>query len=116
MAKTKAIFHVDLRDKAILRLAFANIRNLLTELGENEVSAELVANGEAVKFFVSEYNDLEDPINELASKGVRMLACEKAMKKYEVDKSDLLSCVSTIPAGVVQLVKRQEEGWSYVKA
>jgi len=115
MAITKAIFHADLGDKAILRLTFANIRNLLTELGD-EVSAELVANREAVKFFISENNDMEDPINELSSKGVRMLACEKAMKKYEVDKSDLLSCVSTIPAGVVQLVKRQEEGWSYIKA
>jgi len=115
MTTINAVFHVDQNDRATFQLALSNIKNLLSELGELDVSAELVANGEGIRLLLDKDNDLKQSINDLAAKGVRLLACEKAMKRYEVERPMLLARVTTIPAGVVQLVKRQHEGWAYVK-
>jgi hypothetical protein len=38
------------------------------------------------------------------------------MRMRKVTKADLLDGVGTVPAGVVEIVKKQEAGWIYVKA
>ncbi len=57
-----------------------------------------------------------DVIKLAASKRVSFTVCEAAMKRNNVEKSDLLSGVGTVPDGIYQIIKRQHEGWGYIKA
>jgi intracellular sulfur oxidation DsrE/DsrF family protein len=37
------------------------------------------------------------------------------MKRYQVDVSQLIPGVTTVPDGILQIIKRQAEGWGYIK-
>ncbi len=52
---------------------------------------------------------------DLEKQGVHFVACENAMRSTHLTKADLLPGVITVPSGVVELVRRQEAGFSYVK-
>lgn len=50
------------------------------------------------------------------NKNLSFKVCEQAMKRLQVDKSQLLPGVQTVPDGIYELVARQAEGWGYIKA
>jgi hypothetical protein len=54
-------------------------------------------------------------IADLEKQGVHFVACENAMRMHHIAKADLLPGVTSVPSGVVELVEKQEAGYSYVK-
>jgi intracellular sulfur oxidation DsrE/DsrF family protein len=46
---------------------------------------------------------------------VSIKVCEGTMKRYEVDKSDLLPDVQTVPDAIMEIVRKQSQGWGYIK-
>jgi intracellular sulfur oxidation DsrE/DsrF family protein len=52
---------------------------------------------------------------DLEKQGVHFVACENAMRAHHISKAELLPGVTSVPSGVVELVRKQEAGWSYVK-
>jgi intracellular sulfur oxidation DsrE/DsrF family protein len=46
---------------------------------------------------------------------VNFLACEFAMKKRGVSKEELVEGSNTVLSGVLEIAKKQQEGWSYIK-
>ncbi len=58
----------------------------------------------------------QDVMKYAASKNVAFVVCEAAMKNNNVDKSQLITGVKTVPDGIYELVMRQKEGWGYIKA
>ena len=117
----KVIFHVDELEK--WSTALTNIKNLIdyceTEGVEREI--ELLANGEAVKFLTTLPVDsakaagLEGAVADLAGRQVTVAACNNALNKYQIGRELLLPCVTVVPAGVVELAVRQEQGFAYIK-
>jgi hypothetical protein len=56
-------------------------------------------------------------LQEFAEKqSIKMVVCENTMKQKKVEKSQLLSFVGTVPMGIGEIIKKQEQGWSYIKA
>ena len=51
-----------------------------------------------------------------AMKNVTFNVCEVAMKNNNVEKSQLLAGVKTVPDGIYEIISRQHEGWGYIKA
>jgi intracellular sulfur oxidation DsrE/DsrF family protein len=52
---------------------------------------------------------------DLQKLGVHFVACENAMRAHNITKADLLPGVTSVPSGIVELVRKQEAGYSYVK-
>jgi len=46
---------------------------------------------------------------------VTFAVCEQAMKKHKVEKSMLLPGVNTVPDALYELIKKQAEGFGYIK-
>lgn len=40
---------------------------------------------------------------------------KNTMKRKNIQKSQLLPNVGTVPAGLAELVRKQSQGWSYLK-
>jgi intracellular sulfur oxidation DsrE/DsrF family protein len=59
---------------------------------------------------------VEDKIKMLAEKGVVFNACEFSIKERKVDRSKIISSAGFVPAGIIAIVSKQEQGWSYIKA
>ena len=55
-------------------------------------------------------------LNTMIGKGIAFYACEFSMQERKVDKSQILPGVGYVKAGIIAVVERQEQGWSYIKA
>ncbi|WP_407308489.1 DsrE family protein [Desulfosporosinus sp. SB140] len=113
MDNFKVIFHIDEQNKA--GLVLHNISNLIADLGEENLNIEMVANSEAVKMLVRNTNVFETALKELAEKKVVLCACANAMRDLGIQKEELLDFVTVVSAGVGEIVKKQVEGWVYIR-
>jgi intracellular sulfur oxidation DsrE/DsrF family protein len=107
------VVHVDDADEERQRLALRNITNLLADVGPENVEVELVFNGPAVSACLK-----GSPIGEsLASiaANASVLACRNALRAADLDEAAVDPHVRVIPASITHLVRRQHEGWAYVR-
>lgn len=112
----KVIFHVDELNK--WNLVLKNVTNLLDAIDNNNFNIEVLANSEAVKAYVSNNNteiNIRNIMRTLSDRGIRFVACNNALKAFEINKEDLIPFVKTVPVGVLELVNKQMEGYSYIK-
>ncbi len=112
--KHRVILHVTDSDPVKWNQVLNNAGNLQQSLGKANVEIEIVANGpglDMMKFESSVGNRMDDAIKN----GVAVLACGATMKAAKVTKEDLYPGVTVIPGGVVQIMNRQEAGWTYIK-
>ena len=114
IGKYRVLFHLDECGKARAGLVLTNIENLLLDLGDN-VEVELVANAEGVQVLLKAGNPLVPQLERLATKGVRLVACANALRAAGIDKDALLAQAEVVPSGVGELVRKQAEGWAYIR-
>ncbi len=112
MKKYRAVFHLVERERA--RQTLNNIRNLLIDLGENGVDAELLANSEGVNALLKTGSH-GDRVAKLAEKGVRFVVCANSLHSMDLDIEDFLDPVKVVSSGMGELVRRQAEGWAYIR-
>ena len=55
-------------------------------------------------------------LRKLADGGVASVACETTMRKEKITKDQLLPFVTTVDSGVAEVVRKQEQGWSYIRS
>ena len=106
-----AVFHVD--ETAKWGLALANLENVLNEVGEEKAKLEIVGNAEAVKGFLDP--SLTSRMEALNSRGVRFMACRNALKAFDLEPASLPGFIQVVPAGVVEVIRKQSEGYAYVR-
>jgi intracellular sulfur oxidation DsrE/DsrF family protein len=49
------------------------------------------------------------------NENVSFVICEGTMKRHNVDASQLIPGVTSVPDGILEIIKRQAEGWGYIK-
>lgn len=114
MTEYKVIFHIDELDK--WKLLLANVRNLLEAISDKTVDIEVLANSEAVIYY--QKNNLDINIEEmeiLNKKGVRFLACNNSLRGLSIIPEELVDFIGIVPVGVLELVNKQMEGYTYLK-
>ena len=62
------------------------------------------------------FGDKSAQIAAFKEKGVVYNVCEFSLKERKVDKSKLIAQSTYVPAGIIEIVEKQEQGWSYIKA
>ena len=58
---------------------------------------------------------LAERIADAMGKGVAVVACENTMKGQKLTRADMLPAIGYVPAGVVELMSPQKEGFAYVR-
>ncbi len=116
MEEQKVIFHIDELNK--WNLLLKNVSNLVDIVDINKFIIEVLANSEAVKAYALDRESevtIKDTMEKLKYKGVKFVACNNALNVYDIKKEELIHFVDTVPAGVLELVVKQGEGYSYIK-
>ena len=54
-------------------------------------------------------------ISEAIRNGVAVQACENTMRNQKLVRADMHPGVGYVPAGVVQIIKRQQDGGAYLR-
>lgn len=115
----KTIYHIDNDGK--WKMTLENVKNMIKtgkELGET-FTIEVMANGNAVVTLqeqVAINSKMYLEFEELFKEQVAFTACNNALKKFDIKEDKLISFVQVIPAGVIELTQKHEEGYAYIKA
>jgi intracellular sulfur oxidation DsrE/DsrF family protein len=115
MTTYRVLFHLDEPSKGRAEQVLRNIENLLADLGDENVQVEMVANGGGVKALVQSPDTFEELIEKLARRGVHFIACAHSLDALKIDQASLLNPVEVVPAGIGELVRKQAEGWAYIR-
>lgn len=87
--------------------------NLLDDLGEI-AEVELVTHGPGVGLCLAGSPQAE-AVAALIARGVVVAACENTLRAQSIAAGQLAPGVATVPSGVGELVRRQRQGWAYVR-
>jgi len=110
----KVVFQVSDADPAKWNLALNNVRNVQQDLGKDNVAVEVVAYGPGIGMLkIDSVVGLR--IAEALGSGVAVVACENTMKNQKLTRDDMLPKIGYVEAGVVELMKRQHEGYAYIR-
>ncbi|HEY4372593.1 MAG TPA: DsrE family protein [Burkholderiales bacterium] len=112
--KTRVVFQVSDADPAKWNLTLNNVKNVQADLGAQNVEIEVVAYGPGIGFLKLE-SVAGERVREVLGHGVSVAACENTMHNQKLTKQDMLPGISYVPAGVVELIKRQQQGWAYIR-
>ena len=113
--KPRLLIHVSENDAARWGMALANAKNAQDAVGgADKVDIEIVSNGPSVQLLRSD-SPIASRIDEASKSGVKVVACETAMRVMKLEKSDMQSSVAFVPAGIIELANRQQAGWAYVR-
>jgi intracellular sulfur oxidation DsrE/DsrF family protein len=113
-AKQRVVFQVSDADPAKWNLALNNARNVQAELGKENVLVEIVAYGPGLGMLKAD-SKVEMRLAQAQTDNVALLACENTMTNTKINKGDMYPGISYVTAGVTHLMKRQREGWAYIR-
>ena len=109
------VFDFTKQDTASFSMIVRQTKNIMNITGNAQL--EVVCYGPGLDLLVKDKTNVQKEIEELQSKfNVKFVACEFTMKRRGIEKTQLLSQVTTVPAAVVEISSKQQEGWSYIKA
>lgn len=111
---TRVVMQVSDNDPAKWNLALNNARNLQSDLGAANVEIEIVAYGPGIGMLKAE-SVVGNRIGDALGSGVKVAACENTMRGQKLGKPDMLNGIGYVPAGVVEIVQKQQQGWAYLR-
>lgn len=115
MSEYDLLVHVDDNDSSRLNLAFSNVSNYMAALPGKKFRVVMVLNGPAVQLLTGDHEDLARTGTELMTQGLSIKACQNALRKFGIASSSLWKGVEIVPAGIVEIVRLQHEGFTYIR-
>jgi intracellular sulfur oxidation DsrE/DsrF family protein len=112
--RNKVVIQVSDADPGKWNLALNNARNLQADLGAANVDIEIVAYGPGIGMLKID-STVGGRVDEATAAGVKVVACEITMKGQKLARADMLNGIGYVPAGVVELMSRQQQGWAYIR-
>jgi uncharacterized protein len=110
----KVVIQLTSGDTAVHRSTIKQIHNMLAGAPNSQI--EVVCHNQGISFLVSAKTFQAQKIKELSSKGVVFAACENTMRDRNINREELLTEATTVPSGVIEVVKKQRKKWAYLKA
>ena len=91
-----------------------HVTNLQNALGKENVEVEVVFFGPGISMLNKKNTAQAEGLKQLADKGVKLAACQNAMKFLKLSTEDLFPFVVQVDAGVAELARKQAAGWQYI--
>lgn len=110
----KLVLQVSDADPGKWGLALNNAYNVLADLGADTVEMEIVVYGPAIGMLKAG-SPVGDRVANAVKSGIHVVACENTMTGQKLTKADMLPNIGYVPAGVVELMKKQQQGWAYIR-
>jgi len=108
------VFDLTTNDTATHQRLIRWINGIVTSYQDAKV--EVVFYGRALDMILKDKSTVASDIIKLGTeKKVTFAACEHAMQVFNINKSQLLNGVTTVPDALYELVTKQAEGYGYIK-
>jgi intracellular sulfur oxidation DsrE/DsrF family protein len=110
----KIIFDFTKADTASFATMVRHAKNIMDMTGNAKL--EIVCHGPGLDMLVKDKTSIQKGIEELHEKfNVVFAACEVTMRRRGIEKSQLVAQAITVPAAILEISSKQQDGWSYIK-
>lgn len=113
-AQSKIVWEMASGDTTQQRVLFRQINNVLTVAPDTKI--EIVFHGNSVYGLLKDTGHFKEQIVALHKRGVVMAVCNNALKMRNINTNRVIPEGTVVPVAILELAKKQEEGWSYIKA
>lgn len=111
----KIVFQFTNANDTLQQKAFVKQLENITEHWPN-AKYEVVLYNQGLELVMKNNTKYQSRLQALKSKGVKFVVCENTLKNRKISKDvfpEIL--VEYTPAGIAEIVEKQEQGWSYIK-
>ncbi len=90
------------------------VNNVQAVYGKDNVDVEVVVFGLGSGMLKAE-SPLSNRIDDTLANGTKVYMCENTMKGQKLNKADMHGKVGYIPAGVIEIIEKQKQGWAVIR-
>jgi intracellular sulfur oxidation DsrE/DsrF family protein len=110
----KILFDLTSKDPEVHQATIRHVTAMSASYPEAEF--QVVMYGGGVFMVVPEQSSVTKEVQELVTRdNVRFVVCEMGLKRHQLQMSNLISGVGSVPDGILELVQKQRQGWGYIK-
>ena len=112
--KHRVVWDLSSTDTTSQAAVFRQINNARVEIPDLEI--EVVFHGQAVLAMMKDSSQFTERIKIAKAKGVTLAVCNNSLRRLKIDPSQIKAEGTVVPSAVAELIKKQTDGWSYLKA
>ena len=113
--KNRALFQITDNDPARWNLILNNMANLRDGVGGEGAEIELVAYGPGLLMLKAD-SPVKERLAEALKSGVKINACQQTMRGMKFVPADMVPEIGYVPSGVVEVMRKQQQGWAYIRS
>jgi hypothetical protein len=110
----KIIFQLTTSDTIVHKSLMKQLANIKSVTPDTKI--EVVCHGPGLDMLIINKSIVLEKIKAAKEMGVEFIACEFSIKERKVDKANIVLEAGFVPAGIIEIVIKQELGWSYIKS
>ena len=84
--------------------------------GWPEAEFQVVVHSAGIGYLIEDKSAFSDEIRKLSEMGVVFVACENTLSAKNISKDKVIDVATYVKMGIAEVVRKQEQGWSYIKA
>ncbi len=112
----KIIFSIDSAEPKAINHVLSTINNVMKFYRPENTEVVVVAYSQGIKALRKKDNkEIRTRIEALMTYDVEFIACENSMRTLKIDKKELLDDIEYATAGIVEIIERQLQGFTYIK-
>jgi len=92
-----------------------NLKSLKAGWGDN-VQIEVVAHSAGIEMLMISKTTQQQKIADFKKLGIVFVGCENTLRERKIAKDAIIAEAGFVPMGVGEIIMKQEQGWSYLKA
>jgi len=108
------IFQFSTSDTLAQKALMKQLNNILNESPNTKI--EVVCHGPGLVMLVKNKTTVYNSLQQMHRRGVWFVACEFSMSERNVTKEEIITEAGFVKGGIIEIVDKQEKGWSYIKS
>jgi len=110
------IFSIPTSQSKEVNRIISTVNNVIKFYGVENTEVVIVVYGQGLKVLLKKGDvDIRKRIEALMTYDVEFIACGNTMRTLKIDKKDLLNDISFATAGIVEIIERKLQGFSYTQ-
>lgn len=110
----KIVFDVTSSEEGVHQSAMRHISLMANQYPDSEF--EMVVYSSALDMVLKDKSTVSKELEELAKKeNVSFKVCQMSLDRHQLTTSSLIPGVGTVPDGILEIIRKQQEGWGYIK-
>jgi intracellular sulfur oxidation DsrE/DsrF family protein len=115
VSQHRIVMQLSSNDTLVWKGLMNNLKHLKAGWGDSVV-IEVVAHGPGLDFLIKGKTTQQEKITHFKQMGITFIACENTMMERKIPKDSIIAEAAFVKMGIGEIVRKQEQGWSYIKA